>query len=86
LEAACADVGMESANAALLCHGGNGVYRLAHDPLVVLIARHPDVLRREVDVANWLASTGLPAVRIADESAVLTNLSHVGWLASRERR
>ena len=67
LAAACADLRIESADAVLLRHGENAVYRLAHDPLVARIARHPDVPRREVEVARWLAAVALPAVRLADE-------------------
>lgn len=67
LAAACAGLGIESADAVLLRHGENGVYRLAHAPLIARIARHADVPRREVDVAGWLAASGLPAVRLADE-------------------
>jgi Ser/Thr protein kinase RdoA (MazF antagonist) len=67
LAVACAGLGIDSADAVLLRHGENAVYRLAHDPLVARIARHPDVPRREVDVAGWLAAAGLPAVRLASD-------------------
>ncbi|MEJ7742773.1 MAG: phosphotransferase [Nocardioidaceae bacterium] len=71
LAAACADLRIESADAVLLRHGENAVYRLAHDPLVARIARHPDVPRREVEVARWLTGAALPAVRLAEEAVQL---------------
>ncbi len=71
LAAACADLRIESADAVLLRHGENAVYRLAHDPLVARIARHPDVPRREVEVARWLTRAALPAVRLAEEAVQL---------------
>ena len=66
LRAACREQGLDDAGAVLLRHGENAVYRLAHDPVVVRIARHADVPRREVDVASWLAHRDFPAVRLTD--------------------
>lgn len=66
LMAACRDVGLDGTDAVLLRHGENAVYRLIHHPVVARIARHADVPRREVAVAAWLASSGLPAVRVCD--------------------
>jgi len=77
LAVACAGLRIESADAVLLRHGENAVYRLAHDPLVVRIACHPDVPRREVDVASWLAATGLSAVRLADIGETVTSRSRI---------
>lgn len=66
LTKACRDVGLDSSDAALLRHGENAVYRLAHHPVVARIARHADVPRTEVAVAAWLARSDLPAVRLCD--------------------
>jgi len=66
LGSACRDQGLDDAGAVLLRHGENAVYRLAHDPVIVRIARHPDVPRREVAVASWLADRDFPAVRLTE--------------------
>jgi hypothetical protein len=50
--------------------GENAIFRLAADPLVVRISREAarlPVARRELCVARWLGSGGVPAVRVADE-------------------
>jgi Ser/Thr protein kinase RdoA (MazF antagonist) len=67
LTLACRDVGIDDTSAVLLRHGENAVYRLIQHPVVARIARHADVPRREVAVAAWLASSGLPAVRVCDD-------------------
>jgi aminoglycoside phosphotransferase (APT) family kinase protein len=68
LEEACQDAGLRSAGAELMRLGENAIFRLAHDPLVVRIARSLDVLadaRKEVAVASWLRDAGLPAAEAA---------------------
>jgi aminoglycoside phosphotransferase (APT) family kinase protein len=74
LTTACAELRVDSANAVLLRHGENAVYRLAYDPLIARIARHSDVPRHEVDVASWLGAAGLPAVRLSRDVAQLRTI------------
>jgi aminoglycoside phosphotransferase (APT) family kinase protein len=70
LRAACARVGLASADATLLRFGSNAIFRLADQPVVVRIARDADLLprvERELQAARWLAGLGYPAVRVAEE-------------------
>jgi aminoglycoside phosphotransferase (APT) family kinase protein len=71
LQVACAEVGLDASGAELLRLGENAMYRLHHDPVVVRIARTraylPDV-EKEVAVARWLDSVGVPAVRLTKHS------------------
>lgn len=75
---ACADAGLDASNAELVRLGENAIYRLGHDPVVVRIARTtaylPDV-EKEVAVARWLDSVGIPAIRITSfpEQPLLVN-------------
>jgi aminoglycoside phosphotransferase (APT) family kinase protein len=60
---------LDSRDAELLRFGENAIYRLSRYPIVVRIARSatflPDV-QKELNVARWLASVDLPAVRPAE--------------------
>src|SRR5450755_498751 len=69
LEEACLAVGLRHEGAELLRLGENAIFRLAHDPVVVRIARNLDVLadaEKEVAVARWLQDANLPATEPAD--------------------
>ncbi|NKI40233.1 phosphotransferase enzyme family protein [Streptomyces physcomitrii] len=64
---ACEAVSLDPAGAELLRLGSNAVYRLASSPVIVRIARDPEVLeemRRTVGVAHWLESENFPATRV----------------------
>ncbi|OEV10897.1 phosphotransferase family protein [Streptomyces nanshensis] len=67
LREACAVAGFESSEAELLRLGSNAVYRLAHVPVVVRIARDPasmESMTHAVRVARWLEGEGFPATRV----------------------
>lgn len=66
LVSASQEQGLDGADAVLLRHGENAVYRLANDPIVARIARHADVPRREADVASWLADRDFPSARLTE--------------------
>ncbi len=58
--------GLDPAGAELLRLGQNAIYRLRSAPVVVRIARGSDYwadATKEVAVAEWLASSGVPAAR-----------------------
>lgn len=62
LDAACEKVGLSSADAELIRLGENGVFRLA-SAVVARVGRAPDSLsaaRREVELAVWLCTAGVP--------------------------
>jgi Phosphotransferase enzyme family len=67
LQAACAAVGLDGRGAQLLRLGTNANYRLEAHPIMARIApgRIEDV-RKEINVARWLARSGFPAARIVD--------------------
>jgi aminoglycoside phosphotransferase (APT) family kinase protein len=68
LEEACRDAGMRSEGAELMRLGENAIFRLAHDQVVVRIARSIDVLadaQKEVAVASWLRDAGIPGAEPA---------------------
>lgn len=70
LREACAQVGFTSDGAELLRLGENAIYQLAAVPVVVRIARSADRLPRvekELCVARWLATAGVPVVRVYEE-------------------
>ena len=70
LRKACAQAGLSSDGAELLRLGENAIYQLAAAPVVVRIARSADRLARvekELCVARWLATAGVPAVRVYEE-------------------
>jgi aminoglycoside phosphotransferase (APT) family kinase protein len=63
LEEACRDTALRCDGAELMRLGENAIFRLAHDQVVVRIARNLDVLgdaAKEVAVALWLREAGLP--------------------------
>lgn len=67
LERAAAAIGLDPAGAELLRLGENAIYRLCDAPVVVRIARGPDMWQdaaKEVAVAEWLAASGVPAARL----------------------
>jgi len=67
LQAACATAGFDHRGAQLLRLGTNANYRLAADPVMVRIAAdHFEDVRKEVDVARWLAGNGFPAARVVE--------------------
>ena len=66
LREACEAAALRADGAGLLRLGENAIFRLAHDCVVVRIARGLDVLpdaRKEIVVAAWLADAGLPATQ-----------------------
>jgi Ser/Thr protein kinase RdoA (MazF antagonist) len=70
LQEACARARLSSEGAELLRLGENAIYQLATAPIVVRIARSADRLprvERELCVARWLATSGVPAVRVYEE-------------------
>jgi aminoglycoside phosphotransferase (APT) family kinase protein len=67
LQAACATAGLDGRGAGLLRLGTNANYRLAAHPIMVRIAPgHLEDVRKELDVARWLASSGFPAARVVE--------------------
>lgn len=69
LEEACRASGLRRDGADLMRLGENAIFRLAHDRIVVRIARNIDILQdaaKEVAVALWLRETGLPATEPAE--------------------
>ncbi|MFD5628153.1 phosphotransferase family protein [Streptomyces sp. NPDC127072] len=67
LRNACGTAGLDPDGAELLRLGSNAVYRLSASPIIVRIARDPDVLEemdRAVRVARWLEAEDLPATRV----------------------
>ncbi len=83
LRSACETVGLNSEGAALLRLGSNANFRLASAPVMVRIARdHIDTVRKEVDVARWLASQDFPAARLiedVDQLLVLDGTAVTFW-------
>lgn len=68
LQAACAIAGLDGRGARLLRFGTNANYRLAAHPVMVRIAPgHIEDVRKELDVARWLARSGFPAARIVED-------------------
>lgn len=70
LREACAQAGLPSDGAELLRLGENAIYRLGGAPVVVRIARSADRtprVERELCIARWLASEGVPAIRVFEE-------------------
>jgi Ser/Thr protein kinase RdoA (MazF antagonist) len=70
LQQACTQAGFSSDGAELLRLGENAIYQLNAAPVVVRIARSVDRLGRvekELCVARWLATAGVPAVRVYEE-------------------
>ena len=68
---ACAVLGHADAELERLRLGENAIYRVVDAPLVVRIARSPQMLddvRKEMRVARWLEQAGLPAARLAAET------------------
>jgi Ser/Thr protein kinase RdoA (MazF antagonist) len=68
LQEACQAAGLRSDGAELLRLGENAIFRLAHDHVVVRVARNLDVLadaEKEVAVASWLRDAQLPAAQPA---------------------
>lgn len=66
LSEACTLAGLDASGAALLRLGSNAVYRLASPPVIVRIARDPEILDqmgRAVGVARWLETEDFPATR-----------------------
>ncbi|MBF6137237.1 phosphotransferase [Nocardia puris] len=68
LRAACKHVGLDSSGAVVLNRSENVIYRLP-GAVVVRIARpgQQAAAQREVQVARWLESVGMPAVRVVPE-------------------
>ncbi|MGW4593539.1 phosphotransferase [Amycolatopsis thermoflava] len=72
LGAAAAQAGVETEGAQLIRDGSNVMYRLPGG-VVARIGRPgtADTARREVETATWLASQGIPAVKVVAELAQL---------------
>ncbi|GAA3388112.1 phosphotransferase enzyme family protein [Cryptosporangium minutisporangium] len=69
LTAATADLPYDPADAELVRLGSYAVFRLRGLPVIARVGRSESLLpvaRREVAVAEWLASAGIPAVRVLD--------------------
>jgi len=68
LVSACEIAGLDPVGASLIRHGTNANFRLASRPVMVRIAPgHMDVVQKELAVARWLAGSGFPAGRVAEE-------------------
>jgi aminoglycoside phosphotransferase (APT) family kinase protein len=85
LAEAIARAGLHSRGAALLRVGTNAVFRLTDEPVVVRIGLTADARSRhekEVRVARWLASIGIPAARLAtslEQPVVVRRLPITFW-------
>lgn len=67
VEAASRAAGLSADGARLLRIGENAIYRLAHDPVVMRIARSAarmDTARRELCVARWLERNAVPTIKV----------------------
>jgi Ser/Thr protein kinase RdoA (MazF antagonist) len=67
VESASRAAGLSADGAELLRIGENAIYRLAHDPVVVRIARSAarmDIARRELCVAQWLEHNAIPTIKV----------------------
>jgi len=72
LTLACAGAELDATDARLVRLGENAIYELPHERIVVRIARSEalaDRVRRELDVARWLATQDFPAARVAEPLA-----------------
>ncbi|MGW7534977.1 phosphotransferase family protein [Amycolatopsis sp. NPDC054798] len=67
LDAACAQAGLDSSGADVVRLGENAIFRLRAG-VIVRIARSGQLAaaRREVAVARWMRSTGIPAVQVTE--------------------
>jgi Ser/Thr protein kinase RdoA (MazF antagonist) len=75
LRLACESVGLDCVGATLLRLGSNANFQLESAPFLVRIARdHIDTVRKEVQVARWLANQAFPAARLAGEVEPLLEL------------
>jgi phosphotransferase family enzyme len=66
----CTKAGLDHEGATLLRYVGNAVFRLRADPVIVRIVLAPSLRHRVgkvVAVARWLATNGVPAVRLWDD-------------------
>jgi aminoglycoside phosphotransferase (APT) family kinase protein len=69
LDEACRAAGRRPDGAELMRLGENAIFRLAHDQVVVRIARSLDVLadaKKEVAVASWLRDAQVPAAQTTE--------------------
>ncbi|NIJ11056.1 hypothetical protein FHU38_001400 [Saccharomonospora amisosensis] len=66
LESACGTLGLDPCGAELVRMGENAMYRLPGVGVMVRIGRSVAAIRKEVDVARWLANHRFPAARLAD--------------------
>jgi hypothetical protein len=67
MESASRAAGLSSDGAEMLRLGENAIYRLAHDPAVVRIARSAarmNTAQRELCVAQWLERNAIPTVKV----------------------
>jgi len=67
MERAARAAGLSPEGAELLRIGENAIYRLAHNPVVLRIARSAsrmETARREICVARWLEQNGIPAIKV----------------------
>ncbi|MGW0755358.1 phosphotransferase family protein [Streptomyces sp. NPDC002814] len=91
LREACGTAGLDPDGAELLRLGSNAVYRLSTSPIIVRIARDPDVLEemeRAVRVARWLEAEDLPATRVpagVSQPLVVGGLVVTFWESVQER-
>jgi len=69
LERACRTVGLDAEDAVPARFGENAMYRLQDAALMARVGRSQEVARKEVHVAEWLASHDFPAVRLTDRLA-----------------
>jgi hypothetical protein len=69
LATACAKIGNSASGASMIRLGGNALFLLPHNKIVVRIARGPAILpdaTKEVAVASWLHDIGIPAAQPTD--------------------
>lgn len=70
LAEACKAVGLSDRDAELIRVGQNAVFRLISEHVVVRVGRSAsmrDAVRRELDIARWLADVDFPAQRIVED-------------------
>jgi Ser/Thr protein kinase RdoA (MazF antagonist) len=79
LTRACGEAGLLSEEAELIRMGENALFRLAHDDIVVRIARNATVLKdatKEVAFASWLRDLGIPAAEPTDHAQPIMVQGH----------
>ncbi len=82
LDQACRSVGLDPGGAILARLGENAMYRLRDESVMVRIGRSKEAARKEVRVAEWLASHDFRTVRTAghgDQPVMANGLPVTFW-------